>query len=658
MITNGGYKQWGTYGPTKGRGEAGGGLTLIEDRNHQVRRLPGVPGQSLVDDYVSGHPEAFDQIVTRYRPFLLAVAQRRLGSAPDAEDAVQECLLRAYKGIARLDRSSPDILLSRWLMRILLNVCTDVGIRRTRQQALPAKIAALRGADGEADDVAGEAPDAWYLRSALADLPQSQREAFVLRAVDGLDYSAVAARTGVTEDNARARVHRARSNLKARLLGVQTHAGGVAAIAGATWRFRLWGVHRRLMMALTRSGAGAHGSELVSGSGAGAGTTVATIAAGLATVGGGFLAFPSSAPSPAVGHRPTVVVTAPAPSSAPPVRSSALSLTAISSASKSGVPVSPPAIVTGASRPSNRRPSGEVHAGLVVPAGLKPVPTTSSTSTSVPAAASPAPAKTSSSSSDLSWVPGAESDGSSRSSSSSSSAPSSNSSSAAPDPACQSITSMAGSGLPSSDSPSFAGLDVTQLIVSSQPAAMKNGFALFASPQSALLPSVGATSGTSVQLTADVCTVAPTQVLIADVSEPGLDTGMLQLRGTLVATTATSDSTGAYFRGTTVALSPVSGDLAALPNDFVGELACDTSTGMCDLTVAFVGQPPSDAASSPTTSTTDPTGEPSGTAESASSPSAESSALAPSQILYSVTPPVHASTKSSTTGSPLTSPNP
>lgn len=637
-------------------------MTLIEDRDHQVRRLLGAPGPSLVDDYVSGHPEAFDQIVTRYRPFLLAVAHRRLGSAPDAEDAVQECLLRAYKGIARLDRTSPDIVLSRWLMRILLNVCTDVGIRRTRQLALPAKIAALRSsADQEANDLVGEAPDAWYLRSALDDLPQSQREAFVLREVDGLEYAAVAARTGVSEDNARARVHRARRNLRERLLGVQTHAVGVFALAGAMRRFRLWGPHRRLMMALTRSGAGVHGSELVGGSGATAGTTVATIAAGLATVGGGFLAFPSSAPSPTTTtHRPTVVVTSAAPSAAPPVRASGVRVTAISVPKSTALPISAQAVTTGGSTTSNPRASREVHAGLVVRGGLKSSPTAStststSTSTSVPPAA--APAKSSSSSSDVSWVPGAESDGSSSSSSSSSSAPSSGSAPPAPNPACQSLTSMAGAGIPSQDSPSFAGLDVTQLIDSSQPAEMTDGFALFASPQSVLLPSVGATSGTSVQLTADVCTVAPTQVLIADVSEPGLNTGMLQLRSTLVATTATSGSTGAYFRGTTVAVSPVSGDLAALPNDFVGELACDSSTGLCDLTIAFVAPPSSDAASTSTTSTTDPSGTSSGSGGSPSDPSAESSALDPSPILYSVTPPVHASTKSSTAGSPLTSPN-
>jgi hypothetical protein len=217
---------------------------------------------------------------------------------------------------------------------------------------------------------------------------------------------------------------------------------------------------------------------------------------------------------------------------------------------------------------------------------------------------------------------------------------------------------MSGSGLPSQVSPSFAGLDVTQLIESSQPATMKDGFALFASPQSVLLPSVGATSGTQVQLTADICTVAPTQVLIADVSQPGSNTGMLQLRGALVATTATPDSTGAYFRGTTAALSPASGDLAALPGDFVGELACVTSTGTCTLTIAFVAPPASDSASTSTTSTTDPNGTSPGAAGSPSDPSADSSASAPSQILYSVTPPVPASSKSSTAGSPLTSPNP
>lgn len=162
----------------------------------------------LVRAYQAGDERAFDTIVRTQYNALYAHAYSRLKSHESAEDAVQDTLLRAYRALSKLDG---DLALKAWLHRILTNVCHDEGNRRRRQQGLVEKIGAIP--EELAGDPAEEA--ALYdtvriMSQALEELPESYREALVLRYVDGLSFREVAEAAGVTEENARARVHRGR----------------------------------------------------------------------------------------------------------------------------------------------------------------------------------------------------------------------------------------------------------------------------------------------------------------------------------------------------------------------------------------------------------------------------------------------------------------
>jgi RNA polymerase sigma-70 factor (ECF subfamily) len=162
----------------------------------------------LVQAYQAGDERAFDQIVRTQYNALYAHALRRLSQHEAAEDAVQDTLLRAYRALPNLDG---DLALRAWLHRILTNVCHDEGNRRRRQQGLVEKVAALP--EETADDPIEEAvlhDTVRIMSEALQDLPDAYREALVLRYVDGLSFREVAEATGVTEENARARVHRGR----------------------------------------------------------------------------------------------------------------------------------------------------------------------------------------------------------------------------------------------------------------------------------------------------------------------------------------------------------------------------------------------------------------------------------------------------------------
>jgi len=165
----------------------------------------------LVRAYQAGDERAFDTIVRTQYNALYAHALRRLMQHEAAEDAVQDTLVRAYRALPNLDG---DLALKAWLHRILTNVCHDEGNRRRRQQGLVEKVAALP------EELAGDPGDDAVLHEtvrimseALKDLPESYREALVLRYVDGLSFREVAEATGVSEENARARVHRGRQAL-------------------------------------------------------------------------------------------------------------------------------------------------------------------------------------------------------------------------------------------------------------------------------------------------------------------------------------------------------------------------------------------------------------------------------------------------------------
>jgi len=177
----------------------------------------------VVAAHRSGDTKAFDEVVRAHSPALLSRARRRLGNHLDAEDAVQETLLRAYRALDRFGTSG-DWKFGAWLNRILSNVCNDLPPHGR------ANLPLLDGADGVAEprervgppDISELVPDPVAmaaLRGALATLPSSQANAFVLRMLGDLPYDEVADRLGISEDNARARVTRARSALRRKLEG-------------------------------------------------------------------------------------------------------------------------------------------------------------------------------------------------------------------------------------------------------------------------------------------------------------------------------------------------------------------------------------------------------------------------------------------------------
>ncbi|HTN79755.1 MAG TPA: sigma-70 family RNA polymerase sigma factor [Acidimicrobiales bacterium] len=168
----------------------------------------------LVEAHNGGDAGAFASIVNEYSPSLYAHAVMRLGESRAAEDAVQETFLRAYRAMPRFEG---EFHLRAWLHRILTNVCFDEGNRRRRETRTLDRMASFADPVVPAPDEVLDLDRAAAQRevaTALAALPDAYREALELRYVEQLSFREVADVTGVTEENARARVHRGRAALR------------------------------------------------------------------------------------------------------------------------------------------------------------------------------------------------------------------------------------------------------------------------------------------------------------------------------------------------------------------------------------------------------------------------------------------------------------
>jgi RNA polymerase sigma-70 factor, ECF subfamily len=181
-----------------------------------VGRFGGVTDEAVLAVYADanqpvGHREqAFQELVGRYRRRLFSICVRVLGSPADAEDAVQETLLRLARGASSF---RGDAQLSTWLYRVARNVCTDHVRYAARRPATPVEDIGELPQAGVADDLLTAHDTARTIEDALARLDERSRTLVLLVGVDGLSYAEAAEVVGVAVGTAKSRVSRARAAL-------------------------------------------------------------------------------------------------------------------------------------------------------------------------------------------------------------------------------------------------------------------------------------------------------------------------------------------------------------------------------------------------------------------------------------------------------------
>lgn len=164
----------------------------------------------LLGRVLAGEKQVYARLVERYRDRLARYALRMLGNRADAEDALQDTFVRAYRSLANC--AGPEGF-GPWVFGILVNRCRTYAARRARTQAMMVtNEVALAGASVEPSDEREALRDA--ITWALDRLPVEQREAFLLKHVEDLSYEAMEQLTGVRPSALRMRVFRAREELR------------------------------------------------------------------------------------------------------------------------------------------------------------------------------------------------------------------------------------------------------------------------------------------------------------------------------------------------------------------------------------------------------------------------------------------------------------
>ncbi len=195
--------------------------------------LEELADEDLMLRYAAGDVAAFEILLAKHERKILNFIYRSVGDRGRAEEITQDVFLKVVKNAAKYTKSAK---FTTWLFTIARNACIDESRKRHRRRtvSLDAPMRSDDGggatfldqtldpdaASGTAEVARGEFRDA--LRHALAELPDEQREVFILRHYEGMRFVEIAALIGVSDNTIKSRMRYA----------LQTLQGYLAAFEG------------------------------------------------------------------------------------------------------------------------------------------------------------------------------------------------------------------------------------------------------------------------------------------------------------------------------------------------------------------------------------------------------------------------------------------
>lgn len=191
-------------------------------------KATGEEYEALVRAAAGGGQAAMERLLMRVQSVAFRFSLLVCGDPQDAEDVMQEALLKTYRHVAKIEH--PEAFRT-WLFRTVRNFCL---MKRRKHVGEPAHLMSIDGSADETDERGrrasaaidvpdtGRRPDeqalnAWLgrrLRTALAALSPVDRMIVLLREMEGLSTREVAEITTLSEDNVKTRLHRARARLR------------------------------------------------------------------------------------------------------------------------------------------------------------------------------------------------------------------------------------------------------------------------------------------------------------------------------------------------------------------------------------------------------------------------------------------------------------
>jgi RNA polymerase sigma-70 factor (ECF subfamily) len=184
--------------------------------------LPDADDGTLAKRVAAGDRAAFEQLMRRYNRRLYRLARATLRDAAEAEDALQEAYLAAFRAMPQF---RGDASLATWLSRLVLNECFARQRRGARRENIAPMVSTSVMTDFERntmDERQSASPDQALMRTELRALlerkldalPEAFRVVFVLRCVEELSVEETAQCLGIPEATVRSRHFRAKSLLR------------------------------------------------------------------------------------------------------------------------------------------------------------------------------------------------------------------------------------------------------------------------------------------------------------------------------------------------------------------------------------------------------------------------------------------------------------
>ncbi len=162
--------------------------------------------EKLINEAIAGSKEAFCSLYGQYKDRLYRYALYRLGDPTEAEDAVSDCVLAAWKGIGNL-RSEKAF--GSWIFRILSNCCASriremIGTRESLEHIY------------DAGTVSASAPASLSieLKEALSQLGEEERNIVLLSIIGELNSTEISSLTGLAPGSVRSKLSRSLSKMR------------------------------------------------------------------------------------------------------------------------------------------------------------------------------------------------------------------------------------------------------------------------------------------------------------------------------------------------------------------------------------------------------------------------------------------------------------
>ncbi len=193
--------------------------------------------EELVARATAGDQEAFGQLVKRWERPIYALAYRTLRREEEARDVVQDAFLRAYRGLKGF---KGEAKFSSWLYRITLNLCRD-WMRKERRAPVaqvpegtdPLDLADQQAAPTESvEDLVARREMSAAVQLAMAELPEEQRMAIMLKEYHGLTFQEIAEMLDCPLSTVKTRLYQGLTVLRRRLERQQAET---ARLRRASW---------------------------------------------------------------------------------------------------------------------------------------------------------------------------------------------------------------------------------------------------------------------------------------------------------------------------------------------------------------------------------------------------------------------------------------